>query len=254
MARPSRHRAAAYHLTIGLCIVLATLAAMLFAWYPDPYFYAMGARGLVLIMLAVDVTLGPLLTWIIFGPTKPLHLLRLDLAIIVTLQLCALAYGIHVFAQARPVFVLFVRDRFEVATADDITPGKLAAAQPQFRSVPWWGGPRLAAAVVPLNPDEQLEVMMSGLGGADLKTFPKYYVSYDAMIHDVKLKAKPLAVLRTRHPEAAGVLSRAIARTGLPESGLRFLPLRGGKQDMSVLIDAATGRIAGFARVDPWVS
>jgi hypothetical protein len=254
VARASRHRAATYHLTIGLCVVLAALAAMLYAWYPEPYFHAMGARGLALIMLAVDVTLGPLLTWIVFAPAKPLRLLRLDLAIIVALQLAALAYGIYVFAQARPVYILFVRDRFEITSADDLTPAKLADGPVRFRSVPWWGGPRLAAAVPPLNPAEQLEVMMSGLAGADLKTFPKYYVPYEAQADEVKRKGRPLAVLRARYPEASGVLARAIERTGLPEARLLFLPLRGKKQDVSVLVDASTGRIAGFARIDPWVS
>jgi hypothetical protein len=249
----SRHRAALLHLGISACVILGCLAALLSVWYPPPYFQAMGARGLAFIMLAVDVTLGPFITWVVFSPTKPLHLIRLDLAVIALLQLSALAYGIHVIAEARPAYLLFVRDRFEIAAADEVQQAALAQAAPAFRSIPWTG-PRLAAAVIPTDLDERTKVMMSSLGGVDLKTFPQYYVAYETQLDAVKAKAQPLAVLRKRHPEAAKVLAAAIADTGVPEARLEFLPLRGRKKDLSVLLDSVTGKIAGFANIDPWVS
>jgi hypothetical protein len=249
--RMSRHRAAAIQFAVSFSIVASCLAAMLFVWYPAPYFQAMGAKGLVLIMLAVDVTLGPLLTWIVFTPGKPLHLLRLDLVVIGALQVAALAYGIHVVAQARPVYMVFVRDRFEITSADDILPASLAKAAPPFRTLPW-DGPRLAAAVPPADPDEQLRLMMSALAGADLKTYPQYYLPYEAMVDTVREKGRPIAWLRERRPESAAALARAVAKTGLPESKLVFLPLHGPKGDLAVLLDKSSGRIVGYAPVDPW--
>ncbi len=247
-----RGRAALIHLSISALVACAAAAGMLGIWYPPPFFEAMGADGLILIMVAVDVILGPMVTLIIFAPGKPRHLLIFDLAVIGTLQLAALSYGVFVISQARPVYMLFVRDRFEITAADEVRGEELAKVKdPEFRTLPRLR-PRLAAAEMPTDPAEQMRIMFSAIQGVDLKTYPEYYVPYDKDLALVRSKAKPLALLRKRHPEAAGELAKAIAKTGLPEDRLAFLPLRGRKKDMSVLVDATTGRIAGFAPIDPW--
>jgi hypothetical protein len=248
----SRHKAAALHITCSVAVALLVVAGMLFVWYPPPLFAALGAEGMVFIMVGVDVVLGPLVTWVIFSPTKRLSLLKLDLAIIAVLQLIALGYGVYVISEARPAYLLFVRDRFEVTSVDEIDPKEQAkATRPEFRSSPLLG-PKLAAADIPTNPEEQLRVMMSGTAGADLKTFPQYYVPYETEVALVLKKGRPIAVLRKHHQDSKVELDRAIAKTGLPEDRLLFLPLRARKKDMSVLVDAKTGRIAGYAPLDPW--
>lgn len=247
-----RFRAALIHLGISALVACIAASAMLGIWYPPPYFEAMGADGLILIMVAVDVVLGPLVTLIIFAPGKPRRLLVFDLAVIGTLQLAALSYGGFVISQARPVYMLFVRDRFEITAADEIRAEELARVRnPEFRALPRLR-PRLAAAEMPTDPDEQMRVMLSAVQGADLKTFPQYYVAYEKDTALVRSKAKPLAALRKRHPESSAALAKAIAQTGLPEDHLAFLPLRARKKDMSVLVDTASGRIAGFVAIDPW--
>lgn len=248
----TRHRAAAIHLGISATIAVVAVGAMLMIWYPPPLFQAMGAEGLAFLLFGVDVVLGPLVTWIIFSKRKPLHLLRLDLSIIGALQLVALAYGLSVIFEARPVFELFVKDRFEVTTASEVQPAELArVTRPEFRELPFLG-PRLAAAVMPADPGEQMRVMMSGVAGADLKTFPQYYVPYETQLAAVREKAKPIAVLRERQPQAAAQIDGAVKATGLAEERLGFLPLRARKRDMAVLVERSTGRIAGYAPVDPW--
>jgi len=248
----SRHKAAALHIACSAAVALLVVAGMLFIWYPPPLFEALGAEGMVFILVGVDVVLGPLVTWVIFSPTKRLVLLKLDLAIIAALQLTALGYGVYVISEARPAFLLFVRDRFEVTSVNEIDPKEQAkATRPEFRFSPLLG-PRLAAADIPRDPGEQLRVMMSGTAGADLKTFPQYYIPYEARIPLVLKKGRPLALLRKHHPESKEALDKAIARTGLAEDQLVFVPLRARKKDMSVLVDAKTGRIAGYAPLDPW--
>ena len=247
-----RIRAALIHLGISALVACTAAAAMLGIWYPPPFFEAMGADGLILIMVAVDVILGPMVTSIIFSPGKPRHLLVFDLAVIATLQLTALSYGVFVISQARPVYMLFVRDRFEITSVDEIRPEELAKVKSaEFRALPRLR-PRLAAAEMPRDPDEQMRLMLSAINGVDLKTFPQYYVPYEKDVALVRSKAHPLALLRRRHPEAAAELAKAIAETGLPEDRLAFLPLRARKKDMSVLVDAASARIVGYVAIDPW--
>src|SRR5947209_6892165 len=83
----------------------ATLAALLvFAvWYPWPYRQMSGGQQLFLLVVSVDLILGPLLTLTVFNPRKPRKVLLRDLVIIVAFQLSALMYGLHTVYVARPV-------------------------------------------------------------------------------------------------------------------------------------------------------
>src|ERR1700682_4721026 len=128
----TRWQAAGLHLLISIAIASAVLALLLLVWYPGPLFEAMGGMGLLFILMGVDVVLGPAITLIIFKQGK--RGLKLDLAIIGTVQLAALLYGVHVMYLAHPAFIAFVKDQFQVATAAELEPERLAEAKyPQFR-------------------------------------------------------------------------------------------------------------------------
>src|ERR671911_2468131 len=137
----TRWRAAGIHLLISACVAAAVLTAMLTFWYPPPLFEAMGGVGLALILVGVDVVMGPALTLVVFRSGKPG--LKFDLAAIALFQLAALLYGCYVVSLARPAFIVFVKDQFQVATVAELDPQYLAEARyPQYRSPPW-SGPEL---------------------------------------------------------------------------------------------------------------
>ena len=100
----SRWKAAAIHLSISAAIGLVVGALLLLVWYPPPYFHAAGADQLVLLLVGVDLVLGPLLTLILFRSGK--KGLKFDLAMIAVLQTTALVYGLSVVLQSRPVFLV----------------------------------------------------------------------------------------------------------------------------------------------------
>ena len=118
----TRWKAAGLHFLICVLVASSVVLVMLAIWYPGRLFEAMGGERLVMILIGVDVVIGPLITLIIFSPTKPRHLLRFDLTVIGCLQLAALAFGVYVVFEARPVYMVFAADRFEVTTAIEIQP------------------------------------------------------------------------------------------------------------------------------------
>src|SRR5689334_2185147 len=131
----NRYKAALIHLGISATIATATLIFMLTVWYPGPFFTAVGGAGLVLILLGVDVTIGPLITLVVFNPVK--KSLRMDLTIVALLQLAAFLYGVSVIFEARPVYVAFAVDRFELVRAADLDPEDVKKAKlERFRSLP----------------------------------------------------------------------------------------------------------------------
>ena len=72
----SRLRAAGIHLVLS-CLVAAFGALLVFAvWYPFPYRELSGGRDLFVLLVSVDVVIGPLITFAVFNRAKPAQQLR----------------------------------------------------------------------------------------------------------------------------------------------------------------------------------
>src|SRR4051812_41900321 len=167
----TRWQASGVHLLISALIGAHGLAVMLLVWYPPPLFEAEGGPGLLFILLGVDIAVGPLITLVVFRQGKPG--LRLDLAIIGIVQLAALAYGLHIVFLARPAFIVFVKDRFEIARAVELEPAELQKAKlPEFRRPPVTG-PQLAAVVFPTDPALRSDLALKAISGQDMQSFPE---------------------------------------------------------------------------------
>jgi hypothetical protein len=247
-----RHRllAGLIHLSLSAAIAGAVFLPIYFFWYPDVLFESAGGRDLFLLIVCVDVTLGPLITTVVYVPGK--WGLKFDLAVIGTLQAIALAYGVFVLFEARPVNIVFVKDRFELVRANEYPPGLLERGAARGYDRLSFTGPRIVGAKLPTDPKAQMEMMMSGIGGVDVHLYPQYYVPYDEVRELAKAKGEPLRTLRERNPARAAEVSELVAASGRKEEGLRFLPLRAGKVDLTVVIDAASGEIVKISSLMPW--
>jgi hypothetical protein len=236
----SRWRAAGIHLLISAGIAACLLAVMLGIWYGPTLFQAMGGAGLALILIGVDVVMGPALTLAVFRSGK--RGLKFDLAAIGVLQLAALLYGCYVVALARPAYIVFVKDQFQVATVAELEPQLLAEAKyPEYRSPPWTG-PELVYGVFPKHPEEQQQLMFAGLAGIDLQHFPKYYAPYEQGKDEVLARAQPLSSVHRTEPQVAKVIDAWVASAGADAQKLRYLRLRGRNAWVAVLIDRVSAQ------------
>ena len=245
----NRWQAAGIHLALSVVIAATVLASLLLVWYPQPYFRLAGGAGLMLILIGVDVVLGPAMTLVVFNPAK--KSLRVDLSIIAALQIAALAYGIFVIAQARPAYVVFAGDRFTVVGANTIDPESLAAARPPYDALPV-DGPRLVGARMPSSAAEREKVMMLLASGIDLPALPRYYVPYEDIVPDLKAKALPLDELAKRKPDVQAAIDAAVAKLGVPRASLAFVPVVGRMELGTALVEAASGKVLVVVPVDPY--
>lgn len=124
---PHKIRAAGIHLGLSAVVFAGTVALMMLVWYPPPYFWIDGGWQFVRLAAAVDLVLGPLLTFIVFRPGKPS--LRLDLTAIAFVQVLALTWGCTLMYQQRPVFLVFAYDRFFSVTWPQLSGSALPRAQ-----------------------------------------------------------------------------------------------------------------------------
>jgi hypothetical protein len=243
----SRWRASGIHFLLSVAIAAAVLVFMLSVWYAWPLFEAAGGDRLVFILVGVDVTLGPLITLIIFKSGK--KGLKFDLAVIATLQLAALVYGMHTVYLARPVYLVFTKDRFDLVSAKDLDPEDLEkVTRPEFKRLPL-GRPRYIAAVPPSDREERQKLLMASLQGKDLQMHPQYYVPYEQEVPNALARAQPVGLILKRDPES---VQRALRSAGRSPESLKFLPLRGKLADGAVLLDAKTGAPLDIVLVDPW--
>lgn len=245
----NRYRAALTHFGISALVVSTVFVLVYFLWYPQPLFRGAGGRDLFLVLALVDVTVGPLVTLIIFKPGK--KGLKFDLATIALLQVAALAYGTHVVFEARPVWVVFLKDRFDLVRANQVQEESREKAAEPFGSLSFTG-PKIAAARIPEDPDEHFRTMVTALAGMDVSSYPQHYVPYEEVRGEVLAKAKPIRELRALNPGSGPEIDRLLRNLGREEAQVAFLPLRAGKSDLTVLVDAGSGAVLQLAELRPW--
>jgi hypothetical protein len=246
----SRTRAALTHLSVSVICAAFVVFAMLYLWYPTPYFRAMGGALLLTLLVCCDVVLGPLITFIIWDVKK--RSLKLDMVMIAVLQLAALAYGASVMYKARPLFTVYYRDRFEVVTSVRIDDSELARAMNSaYRSRPLTG-PQLVALSEPSEIIERDRMMFHSPTAGDFLAFPQHYVPYEKKAKEAGLKSKALPELKKNNPQIADELNKLLKQKGIPEDKAGFLPLNTKSNDMAVILERENGQIIGMIFANPW--
>ena len=244
----SRYRAASYHLAISAGVGALVLLLMLALWYPPPLFTAMGGQELMLLIVGVDVVMGPLITLIIFNPKK--KELPFDLSIVATLQLAALGYGMYAMHTARPVFTVFAADRFFIVAATEIDPADLARGRSEeFRRLSQTG-PRLVATQAPESQEERNDIAFGALGGMGIQNLPKYFVPYAQKQEEVLRSSRPVADLQLEQDDSA-ILARYLKKSGLKAEALRCLPVKARRSLMTALIAPDSGELLEILPIRP---
>lgn len=244
-----RLRASGIHLISSLIVAAIAASVVFFLWYPWPYRIVAGGQDLFVLLMTVDIVMGPLLTLAIFNIKKPMKELKRDLFIIVVLQLSALAYGLHTVYLARPAVIAMEVDRFRVVSANDVAEEELAKAPQDLRALSLTG-PRLIGTRDATN-EEKPEAILLGAAGHDLGTRPSFWIPWDDFSRQRALKhGKPVAAWVNAHPANREELLAAIARTGRPADQLLYLPMLSRRTDWSVLVDKASGDPVGFAPIN----
>jgi hypothetical protein len=242
----SRVRAASIHLGICGAVALLLLALFWFVWYPAPLFEAIGGTDVFVLLLGVDIVLGPLLTFVVFKPGK--KSLKSDLAAIGVVQMLALCFGVFTLFSARPVYVAALGVRFEVVQAHEIDRAELKAAS---QSLPLFG-PKWVGIKRPEDPNEQNRVLMSSLGGVDYGHFPQHHQPIENMRETILKHAQSIAELKKLNSGKEADIDQWISSRGLVPNNVRFQGLKARAKDFAVMLDANTAEVLGVAPFRSW--
>ena len=225
MSWAARAKAASLHLTLS-CIAVGALAlSMWLLWYRPPYFFVDGGWHVLRILVAVDVVLGPVLTFIVFNRAKPD--LKRDLAIIAAIQIGAFIYGAGALYTHRPAFVvaaetsLYCVNWREVGRAggDLAQAGQLARGQPT---------PAFVYSALPPDPAERAALWKTAAEGGPLPIHQaRLFETMSPVRWDTVLRTgSELDALATGDASIAAELGRVrAAHPAVPAVRMGFVPL-----------------------------
>jgi hypothetical protein len=242
----TRFRASVIHFLICIFIALVLFALFALVWYPAPLFKAVGGTDIFLMLLGIDVVLGPLLTLIVFKSGK--KTLKFDLAVIGAMQFAALCYGVFTLLAGRPVYVAALGFRFDVIQANEIGDSALGAAG---KSLPLWG-PVWVGTKAPSDADARERVMFTALNGADYGHFPEYHQPIENMREAILKDAHSISELKTLNPGDEVKIDAWLSGRGLSAEQVRFQGLKARAKDFAVILDANTAKVIGIAPFKPY--
>ncbi len=231
--------ASGIHTTATVLVAVAAALLVFGLWYPYPYRAISGGRELFLLIVCVDVVLGPLITLAIFNRKKPWKELRRDLAFVVVLQAGALAYGLWSVFVARPVQLVFEVDKFRVVHAINIEPEWQERIPSGVNAFPVLG-PELMAVRPFKDESEKALAEFSAVQGAKIAFQPEYWQPYTNAVPAIRAAAKPVSALKTRFVDRAAEISAVLTHAGLNENSALYLPLIGREASWTAFLDPAT--------------
>ncbi|QCX10570.1 hypothetical protein APS58_1707 [Paracidovorax citrulli] len=247
----SKIRAFFVHLMISIVIGGLISAVTVIFFYPFPYVFISGGAGLFLLLVAVDVVSGPLLTFVFFNPKKSRKEKLLDFSVVACLQVCALAYGMFSAYEARPIHVVFEYDRFRVIHANDIPEELISLAPKDIVAIPKVGITWLALR--PLSSLERFNFTMQALDGVAVSAQTQLWISYAQGLPQILKEAKSMKQLLNRFPDRREEMFDAAVRDEMDVEEIKYLPIQGRKNlTWTVFLNAQTGQPLGYLDLDPF--
>lgn len=233
------------HFCISLFIASIVVGMVFFIWYPSPLAKAVNVTHIFLMMLMIDVIIGPVLGLLVYKDGK--KTLKFDLTVIILIQLSALCYGVYTIAQGRPVWIVYSVDRFELVKNNEIIDENLQKARPEYQ-YPSWLGPQFIAMQLSLDREQRSKEMFDEVfSGVSLAQHPERYVKLSSVKAQIQQRALPLVELQ-RYNQKTHV-EKTLAE--YPKANA-WLPLKANAIDMVVLVNKETASVIKIVDLRPW--
>ena len=234
-----------YHLSISILIALIVTGIIFFVWYPYPLAQAVGVIHLFIMLILIDLIVGPLMTLLIYK--KDINAFKMDLSIIIIIQIAALIYGLHSITQGRPAWIVFNQNKFELVRVNDQFIENTEHIHKQFQTISWTG-PHYAAAVPSQNMKQREDdLFMDALGGVSLAQRPERYVTLSHVKQKIQQQSQELDNLKNFND--VQLVEKTLNQ--YPKA-TAYLPLKASKLDMVILLNKKEGSVVNVVNLRPW--
>lgn len=232
------------HLSLSCFIACMVLVLVFFVWYPAPLAKAVGVTHIFLMMLAIDVIVGPILSLLVYKEGK--KNLKFDLAVIILIQLLAFFYGFYSIAEGRPAWIVYSVDRFQLIRKNNIALQPNVKVKPEYQNISLVGA-KFVGVELSKNLDQKQKDMFNAVFGLTLAQQPDRYVSFGQVKQSLQKNAQDLKLLNQfNNPQlVANILNQ------YPTANA-WVPLKANAVDMVVLLNKNTGKVVKIVDLRPW--
>ena len=242
---PKRLKFFLRHLAVSLLIALFVISIVFFVWYPSPLATAVGVTHIFLMLIAIDVVVGPILGFIVYKEGK--KSLKFDLTVVILLQLSALSFGVYSIAQGRPAWLVYNVDRFELVRKNELVDTNIQQAQPQFQQPSWFKPQYVATEFAKDIQQRNDEMFAEVLGGISIAQRPERYVELTQAKTQIQQRAQNLELLKQFNDQQS--VQKILAKYPMATA---FAPLKANAVDMTVLINKEKGEVVKIVDLRPW--
>ncbi len=246
----SRLLAAAVHLGVSATLALCLVVMVTKVWYPYPLFDIAKGRDIFLLLIGCDITLGPVMTLIIFNTKKPRRELARDVTIIALVQLAAMAYGVATLLKARPAYIVYNVGQFNIPLANELVAAPKGRTEEKDAAIPVapWFGPQLVGAVLPKGVEDSNSLLFSAVsGGGDVFQMPRFFVPYSEVKSEVVSRARTVAQISKELHVTPEMVNREVASFEKTSPSIGFLPLVIRTSTALAIVDLGSGDLIGIA-------
>jgi len=238
----------------GAAIIATACCALINTWYPAPYFEILHGKELLILITAIELTLGPTITFVLFNPAGSKKELLATTTIAILIQLSALSYGLYQAASSRPLFLAFEGDKFRIVSRSDIKRSDLLKAPKEMQLLSWSGVKVIAVKLLDAGDPGLLESVQQDLQGMHPAYRPQRWQNYETA------KTRALEKSLNINPENL----QSIAITPLQKQkdkdkdkdkdkseNIRIIPIVAyeNKINWAAIIDPSSANITGFLKL-----
>lgn len=240
-----------WHIFVSAMIACGMGLLVFWLWFPYPYQHLTRGLNLFLLIMAVDVVCGPLITLLLANPKKSKKELTLDLILVAIIQILALSYGIYTLEKARPVLVSFERDRMTLVTKSEIDWSDINNAPKGLQNLPLFGVHKIGIRRAQ-SEKEFFESVNLGMEGIEPSVRPSWWQSYDAVLPEVKEKMKPVSAINVDKLSTIQKreLDREIKKSGNTIDELYYLSFTSALEKEWIVLMDKDANFVGYAPIN----
>lgn len=231
------------HFSFSVLIAMHIMYLIFFIWYPQSLSNATGVKQIIYIMVIADVILGPILSWIIYKENK--KTLKLELAIIIMIQIIALGYGLYTLAQARPAWIVYYKDGFELVQNNQIYIKYKNDISKKYEKISLFG-PKYVAVSNPTSYEQKNHDIFLEMNGISVAQVPMRYAELELSSKDMQQYARNIKDLKEFNNQTT--LMKVLSK--YPQAKY-FFPLKASFEDMTVLVDQDY-KVIKIVDLRPW--
>ncbi len=236
-------KASFIHLALSAIIISALMSLVILFWFPSIFLGITNFKEVALILVIIDLILGPLLTFVVFNPNK--KSLKFDLSVIVSIQFAALTYGLYMLYLSHPLYITYYENSFNIITAKQASPEK---AKYNDLKISKFSSPTLAYLDIADNEtkDQLFNEMLNG--DADIEARAEYYKPYKNHLDTIMANSLDADLIFSEEDKATKTFVKKFGNI----NDFAYFPIVSTTNDAIIVLDKKSGKTVTTIKANPW--